>query len=216
MNLTPLRQQVLQSAWQSYEEGLFAGTSGNLSARDPDSGLMAITPTSVPYPTMALEQITVMDLDGNVVSGSPPSSEWPLHAQLYRHMPAVNGVVHTHSPYATGFAVTHTPIPVILIEMIYFLHGQVPVADYARPGTAEVGLNAVRAMADGATACLMANHGVVAVGETLDQAHLRAVYVEDAAKIYCNAHLVGTPVVIPAQEQNEMRRRAGLPEVAEG
>lgn len=215
MDMLTLRKQVLQYAQQSYAEGLFAGTSGNLSVRDPESGRIAITPTSVPYPTMTLEQISVIDLDGTVISGNPPSSEWPLHAQLYRHMPSVNGVVHTHSPCATGFAVTHTPIPVILIEMIYFLHGAVPVADYARPGTPEVGLNAVRAMADGSTACLMANHGVAAVGDTLEQAHLRAVYVEDAAKIYCNARLVGTPVVIPTGEQNEMRRRAGLPEVAE-
>lgn len=214
MDITELRRQVLACARQSYTEGLFAGTSGNLSARDPESGLIAITPTSVPYPTMTADDIVVMDLDGNVVQGGRPSSEWPMHAELYRAMPEVHAVVHTHSPCATGFAVVQRPIPVILIEMIYFLHGAVPVADYARPGSPQVGKNCVKALLDsGATACLMANHGVAAVGETLDQAHIRAVYVEDAARIYQNARLVGEPVLIPVDEQNEMRRRAGLAEV---
>lgn len=214
MDMTELRRQVLSCAQQSYAEGLFAGTSGNLSARDPESGLIAITPTSVPYPTMTVEDIVVMDADGSVVGRGKPSSEWPLHAALYRAMPEVHAVVHTHSPCATGFAVVQRPIPVILIEMIYFLHSAVPVAAYARPGSPQVGENCVKALLDsGATACLMANHGVVAVGGDLDQAHIRAVYVEDAAKICRNAMMVGEPVLIPVEEQNEMRRRSGLPEV---
>lgn len=192
-----LKRAVLQTAKKAYDEKLMAGTSGNMSVYDETSGNMFITPSSYDYSIMEEKDIVVIDLDGNLVEGiHKPSSEWKMHAELYKNLPEVKAVVHTHSPYATSFAVTHKEIPVILIEMIPFIKGSIEVSPYAVQGSAEVGLNAVPILKK-KNACLMANHGVVAVGETIEQAYINSVYVEDTAKIYHMALSTGTPVEIP-------------------
>ena len=179
-----IRKELLEMTKRSYHEALFAGTSGNLSCYDHETGRMFITPGSTPYETMREEDVVCMTLDGDVLEGSKkPSSEWRMHAEIYRQKPEVSAVIHTHSPYATSFAVNNQKLPVILIEMVPFLGGDVEVADFAIPGTVEVGVEAVKKL-DGRYACLMTNHGVLAVGADLEQAHTRAVYTEDAAKIY--------------------------------
>lgn len=207
MTAREMRETVCAWARRSYEEKLFAGTSGNLSVFDREEGLMAITPSSVPYEGMVPEDIVLLRMDGMAVEGRyRPSSEWRMHAAIYRARPRAGAVVHTHSPYAASFAVNRREIPLALIEMVLFLGGGVPLADFAVPGTWAVGEAAVRAMA-GRTACLLASHGAVAVGETLDQAHLRAVYLEDAAKICALALASGGPVVtLTAEEAAAMPR----------
>lgn len=191
-----LRERIVKTAREAYEEKLFAGTSGNLSAFLREEGVMLITPTSVRYEILRPEQIVAMRLDGTVVEGAlAPSSEWRMHAAVYENFSEVNAVFHTHSPYATAFAVVHRPIPATLIEMYYFLGGEVRCAAYATPGTKEVGLNAVPALQDRG-GCLLNNHGVLAVGKDLDEARLRAEYIEDAAKIYSYARAIGTPVLL--------------------
>lgn len=201
-DLTVLKQAVLRTAKKAYDEKLMAGTSGNMSVYSPKERLMVITPSSYDYSIMEVQDIVVVDLDGNVVEGRhKPSSEWKMHAEIYRHLPHVGAVVHTHSPYATSFAVTHQEIPVILIEMIPFLKGKLEVSAYAKQGSAQVGLNAVPIL-ERKNACLMANHGVVAVGRTLEEAYINSVYTEDTAKIYHMALASGqTPVVIPGYEK---------------
>lgn len=183
MTIQEMKETVCVWAKQSYAERLFAGTSGNLSVYDRESGVMVITPTSVAYETITPEDMVAMKLDGEIVEGHyRPSSEWRMHAAVYAAKPEVAALIHTHSPYATAFAVNHKNIPVILIEMVPFLGGDVPLAAFAVPGTPEVGDEAVKVLTD-RTGCLLANHGVLTVGRDLEQAHLRAVYVEDAAKI---------------------------------
>lgn len=195
------KRQVVEVAQKAYREGLMAGTSGNMSVYCPEKGLMAITPSSYDYSIMEEKDIMVIDLDGRIVEGShKPSSEWRMHAEIYRRLDHVKAVVHTHSPYATSFAVNHQEIPVVLIEMIPFLKGKIEVSPYAVQGSAQVGLNAVPVLAR-KNACLMANHGVVAVGADLAEAYLNSVYVEDAAKIYHMALCCGKPVVIPGYEE---------------
>ena len=105
----------------------------------------------------------------------------------------MRAVFHTHSPYGTAFAVNHMAIPATLIEAYFFLGGEVPCAEYATPGTPEVGTGAAQAIGDKG-GVLLANHGVVAVGKDLSQAYIRAEYIEDAAKIYTFAKQIGTPV----------------------
>ena len=122
--------------------------------------------------------------------------------------PNVLSVVHTHSPYATAFAVCQKAVPVILIEMVPFLGGEVPVADFAIPGTDDVGTNAVRVLKD-RNACLMANHGVLAIGKNLAQAHVRAIYVEDAAKICGIANSMGYGIHTVPDEAVEIMRNRG-------
>ena len=123
---------------------------------------------------------------------------------VYEAKPEAGAVIHTHSPYATAFAVNNRNIPAILIEMAFFLGGDVPLAKFAVPGTREVGTEAVKALA-GRTGCLLANHGVLALGKDLEQAHLRAVYIEDAAKI-CSIAMSNGPIVAISQEQIDAMR----------
>lgn len=199
--LTQLKQKVLYTAKQAYEEKLMAGTSGNMSVYEPEQKRIVITPSSYDYRIMEEQDIVVIGLDGTVIDGChKPSSEWKMHAEIYRHLPHVKAVVHTHSPYATSFAVNHQEIPVILIEMIPFLKGSLEVSDYAEQGSAQVGLNAVPILAR-KNACLMANHGVVAVGATIEEAYINSVYVEDTAKIYHMALCTGRPVRISGYEE---------------
>ncbi|NCB04628.1 MAG: class II aldolase/adducin family protein [Clostridia bacterium] len=191
-----LRYQMVEICQKAFDQRLFAGTSGNLSVYLREEDLMLITPTCVRYETMTAEDIVCIKLDGTLVEGKyAPSSEWRMHAAVYEKMDGVNAVFHTHSPYATSFAVVKKPIPYILIEMAPFLGGDVPCASFARPGTRELGLSAIEVLHD-RNGCLLANHGVLTVGEDLPQAFIRAEYVEDAAKIYHYALQVGEPVIL--------------------
>lgn len=196
-DLQKFREQMVALCLESFHEGLFTGTSGNLSVYLKDEGLMLITPTSVRYDIMRPEDIVLCDLAGNIKEGHlNPSSEWRMHAIVYQNYPDTGSVFHTHSPYATAFAVVHKAIPATLIETHFFLGGTVECAAYATPGTDGVGLNAVPVL-KGKGGCLLANHGVLAVGEDMAQAKLRAEYIEDSAKIYQYACALGEPVVLP-------------------
>lgn len=192
--LQELKKEIVDRSLQAFREGLFSGTSGNMSCFLREEGLMLITPTSVRYELLRAEDIVEMRLDGTVVEGAlAPSSEWRMHAAIYEGVPDVGAVFHTHSPYATAFAVDRKTIPAVLIETHAFLGGDIRCAQYATPGTREVGLYALAAL-NGRHGCTLANHGVVAVGSNLEQAYLCAEYIEDTARIYTYAKMVGTPV----------------------
>lgn len=195
-SIQTLQQEIVDRSLQAFRAGLFSGTSGNMSCFLPETGQMLITPTSVRYEELRAEDVVVMDLEGNSASALRPSSEWRMHAEIYKHFPEVHAVFHTHSPYATAFAATRQSIPAVLIEAHMFLGGEIRCADYATPGTAAVGLNAIPAL-EGRGGCTLANHGVLAVGSDLAQAYLRAEYIEDLAKIYAYAKTIGTPVELP-------------------
>lgn len=202
-----IQSQLVQTAQRAYREKMFAATSGNLSVFDRESGKIYITPGSFPYEEMTPEDIMAIDLDGNILEGKhSPSSEWRMHAAIYRADKRVNAIVHTHSPYATAFAINHMRIPAVLYEMVFFLGGDIPVAQGAIPGTPEVGENCVPVLKE-RNGCLMANHGALAVGDTLDRAYTRAVYIEDAAKAYSIALTHGKTYEIGAEAENEIRAR---------
>lgn len=195
MEQMDLRKQMVAVCREALSEGLFTGTSGNLSVNLGD-GTMLITPTSVRYTVMQPEDIVHCDMNGQVLEGTlKPSSEWRMHAIVYRNYPDKGAVFHTHSPYATAFAVVQRAIPAVLIEMQIFLGGDVPCAAYATPGTDAVGESVIPCLRQ-RNGCLLANHGVLAVGDDLDQARIRAEYIEDAAKIYHHAAALGNPVTI--------------------
>ena len=202
-----IQSQLVQTAQRAYREKMFAATSGNLSVFDRESGKIYITPGSFPYEEMTPEDIMAIDLDGNILEGKhSPSSEWRMHTAIYRADERVNAIVHTHSPYATAFAINHMRIPAVLYEMVFFLGGDIPVAEGAIPGTPEVGENCVPVLKE-RKGCLMANHGALAVGDTLDRAYTRAVYIEDAAKAYSIALTHGKTYEIGAEAENEIRAR---------
>jgi L-ribulose-5-phosphate 4-epimerase len=195
--IAELRKEMVEVCQSAFAEGLFAGTSGNLSVLLESGDEMLITPTSVRYEKMTAQDIVRIRLDGTVLEGQyKPSSEWRMHGVIYERCPQVRSVFHTHSPYATSFAVVRKPIPLVLIEMKPFLGGELECARFEKPGTRELGLSAIEILEKGRNACLLANHGVIAVGGSLSQSYIRAEYVEDAATIYHRSLQVGTPVIL--------------------
>ena len=119
MNREKYREILLAYTKKAYENKLFAGTSGNLSIYDDENDCIYITPSSIPYENMECEDMVVITMDGTVLEGKhQPSSEWKLHANIYKERKEIKAVVHTHSPYATAFAVANMPIPMILVEML--------------------------------------------------------------------------------------------------
>lgn len=210
MKALDLKYQVCDWAKRAYQDGLFEGTCGNLSAFDREKGIVVITPSGVSYDRYRPEDMVVIDLEGNVLEGNyAPSSEWIMHTMVYRQKPEVNAIIHTHSPYASAFAVRNQPIPAVLIEMIPTLGGDVPLAEFGMPGTEEVGAQAVKAL-KGRGGCLLANHGVLAIGDTLERAFVRAGYVENAAKICSIAMSNGTIVPLGEELCQAVREHYGV------
>ena len=205
MNLMEVKTELLDVTLESYDLKLMAGTSGNASVYDKEREAMIITPSSVSYDGMTIEDLVVMKLDGTIIEGKhDPSSEWKMHAQIYLEREDVACVLHTHSPFATGFAVCQEGIPVILIEMVPFLGGDIPVAAFGMPGTAQLGVEALKVM-DDRKGCLLANHGTLAIGTSIRKTFMSSVYLEDAAKIYHIAKNAGHVKVIPEEYVEAMR-----------
>ena len=198
--LQELRKRVMLTAHQVFDTGLVQGTSGNVSARDEETGLVAITPTGFPYDQITEDDIVIIDLDGNVQEGRrKPSSETPMHTRVYRDRSWVGGVVHTHSPFATTFSVLGQPIPAIHY-VIAFLGHEIPVAPYATYGTPELAANASLAMGE-CRAVLLANHGVLTAAESIEQAFQNAHLVEYLATLYYRALSTGLePKILPREE----------------
>jgi L-ribulose-5-phosphate 4-epimerase len=184
-------------------EGLVTITAGNISIRVPDEDLAAITPSGRPYNTMEPEDVPIVNLDGEVVDGEyKPSSETPMHTMILREMEEVNAVVHTHSPYGTAFAVAHEPIPLISNEGLGLRSMSVLVTEFGIPGTEEIGQRAIETLRlqPGSRAVLLANHGPLAVGESIQQAYAAASNVEAEARIYAIALGVGVPVPMTEEQ----------------
>lgn len=189
---------VLDAAKDMLRRGLVEGTAGNISARRAD-GNVVITPSSVDYRDMRLDDLVLVDPDGSVLQaaeGRSPSSEMQLHLACYRAFDDVGSVIHSHPVWATMFAIAHESIPACIDEFAVYCGGDVRCTDYAASGTPDVGANAVRAL-EGRGAALIANHGLVAVGPRPDKVlHITAL-VERTAQIVWGARALGGPVPIP-------------------
>jgi L-fuculose-phosphate aldolase len=200
------RAQVAVAARRLVIDRLVTGTSGNVSARDPETGHVAITPSGVSYADLAADDIVLVDASGTVVDGDwLPSSELPMHLAVYRLRPDVLAVVHTHSPHATAFAACGREIPAIHYD-IAAIGNPIRVAPYATYGTDELASSAVRAMgAD--QAVLLQNHGVLAVGSSVEHAYLVAQKVEYLAEVYAVALRLGEPTILPQDEIEKVRSK---------
>ena len=180
--------------------GLSTGTSGNLSVYDPAEGLMAITPSGMDYFSITPEDIPLTDLDAHVVLGNrKPSSEWALHTLFYRRHPAARAVVHTHSTYCTTLAVLGQPIRAVHYAIAASGGAEVPCAPYRLFGTEELARQAVETCGEG-RAVLLGNHGLVAWGESLEEAYALARDLEFVAELQWRAMAVGTPRVLTEEE----------------
>ena len=198
MNSTELQQEIITTVCDFNVSGISVGTSGNLSARYEDGFL--ITPTGVAYNDLRPEDIVMCDLYGGVLSGALlPSSEWPFHAAIYSQREEVNAIVHVHSPYATALACNRKPIPAFHYMVAVAGGDQIPCAEYATFGTDELSNNVVSVLS-GYKACLLANHGMVAVGHTVASAYKLAHEVELLAKQYCMSLQFGEPVLLDDAE----------------
>jgi L-ribulose-5-phosphate 4-epimerase len=206
MQLEALRAEVLATARQMVIDGLAHGAQGNISALDGESGLIAVTPSALPYAGMQVEDIVIIDRLGRVVEGRwKPTSETPMHTIFYRERPDVAAVVHTHAPYASTFAIAHEPIPIVLAEAASCLGAALPVAPYCRPGTDRLARTVLETMAGGAGA-LLANHGLITVGASLRQAYAATIAAEQTARQVIMARSMGVrPVVLPAEEVTTLR-----------
>lgn len=190
-------REVLQTAQEMARRGLVAGTSGNCSVRVPNTDFVAITPTALEYELMLHEDICVMSSAGEQVEGRhKPSIEINMHLAIYEARPEVGGIVHTHQTMATAVAIAGKSIPPILEEQVFSLLGAVELGEYAMPGTGELAQNAVAALGN-RNACLLAHHGVVAVGKKIRDALLNAEIVERAASIYIMSNILGGPKIVP-------------------
>jgi len=180
------------------QQGLTEGTGGNISARNGDK--VAISPTGVPYEEIDPGDVPVVDLQGEHLSGEyEPSSEVRMHTGVIRERDDVGAVVHTHSPYASTFAALKQPIPASHY-LIAFVGDRIPVAPYETYGTAELAEAALGALGQEYNACLLAHHGVLAVGGDVEAAYEVAMMVEYCARIHYQAISIGDPEILPDEE----------------
>ena len=194
-----LRADLIASARALQPAGLNKGTSGNVSVRDGDGFL--ITPTGLPYDTLALDDIPRMVLDGSWTGKRKPSSEWRFHRDLYAARPEVGAVVHAHSPFAVSLACLRRDIPPFHYMIARFGGDTIRCADYAIFGSQELSTAAMHAMA-GRRGCLLANHGLLVAGRDLAEAFALAVELEELCEQYWRACQIDTPVLLTAAEMS--------------
>jgi L-ribulose-5-phosphate 4-epimerase len=205
--LAELKEQLTRLHLELPKNSLVAWTSGNVSGRDPETGLVVIKPSGVRYGDLTPENMVVVDLNGKVIEGKhKPSSDTFAHVYVYRHRPDVNGMVHTHSTFATAWAAAGRPIPPVLTAICDEFGGPIPVGAYARIGGDEIGQEIIRSIGD-SPAILMKNHGVFTIGRTPEAAVKAAVMVEDVARTVFYALQLGQPDEIPAEEIARAHRR---------
>jgi L-fuculose-phosphate aldolase len=195
-----LRNAIIDKCRWMNASGLNQGTSGNISARHGDT--MLISPSATPYDVMTPEMVAAMPIAGEYGSWQgplPPSTEWRFHLDIMKARPEVGGIVHTHATYSTALAMARREIPACHYMIAAFGGMNVRVADYARFGTRELSDHVLRAL-QGRTACLLANHGMIAVGTSLDRAMWLAVELETIARQYHLTLAIGGPVLLSEAE----------------
>jgi L-ribulose-5-phosphate 4-epimerase len=206
MLLLTQRQKVIEIALKAQRDKLIPLTMGNFSLRDRETGYICITPSGMDYSSLQPEDIVVVDIHGAVIEGKrKPSIETQLHCRTYAKRTDVFGICHTHSTYATAWACCGKEIPVIVAELAGMIGGPVKCATYAPMGTIELA-DIVAEYLHLQNAVLMENHGMLAVGETIDHAFANAVIVEEAAKVTLCAMQIGGMKTITEQECKDLKR----------
>jgi L-fuculose-phosphate aldolase len=197
------KEAVLWVAKEMLRTNLVEGTAGNLGARLPD-GNAVLTPSSLDYRDMTLEDLVVTDLDGNVLEGSRhPTTEKALHLACLKAYDDIHAVIHCHAKYCTMFAIAGQSIPCVIEEVDAFVGGDIPVANYEFTGSQELADEASKWVADRA-AVLMANHGLLTVGKSPKDALKIANLVEVTAEIVWGARTLGPLVPLPASTKEKM------------
>ena len=200
MNELELRQAMIDNCLNMNATGLNHGTAGNISQRFGDK--MLITPSATPYSELAPGDIACMPLNRDYGSWSgplKPSVEWRFHLDIMQARPEIGAIVHAHSPFATILAMARKPIPACHYMIAAFGGTDIRCSGYARYGTAELSSEALTAL-EGRLGCLLANHGMIALGPNLEKAMWLAIELETIAKQYFHTLLIGGPVILSEQE----------------
>lgn len=199
--LERLKEEVVYFSRLMQKYGLSGYASGNLSAKDSETGLVVITPSGIPYERLTADDLVIMDSEGVVVKGGKkPSSEFLLHLLTYEKRPEVKGIVHFHSSFASAFASLGKEIPAVLAEVAFSVKAAtVKVAPYARPGSLSVAEKTVDALGK-AYAVLLANHGALACGTSIEEAFSVASDLEEIARVYHLALSIGQPNILSEVE----------------
>ena len=200
MNELELRQAIIDNCLNMNATGLNHGTAGNISQRFGNT--MLITPSATPYSALAPGDIASMPLDGDYGSWSgplKPSVEWRFHLDIMQARPEIGAIVHAHSPFATILAMARKPIPACHYMIAAFGGTDIRCSGYARYGTAELSSEALAAL-EGRFGCLLANHGMIALGPNLEKAMWLAIELETIAKQYFHSLLIGGPVILSEKE----------------
>ncbi len=205
MLLEKYKEEVIQIAKRMCELGLVTGSWGNVSVRPEHSNKLIITPSGMDYFCLNYSDMVALDFSGNILAGSKkPSSEYNLHKEIYMNRSDISAIVHTHSVYATSFAAANISVPVIVEELAQINGGRVEVAKYALPGTIELAKNCVQTLGS-KRAVLLANHGLVGVGSTLEEALNVCQVVEITAKIAYLAMNLGSAKEISQEDVSKIR-----------
>jgi len=204
-----LRAELVGLHRELVSSGLVVWTAGNVSARLPSGDLFLIKPSGVDYADLTPESMILCDLDGTVVEGTlKPSSDTAAHAYVYRHMPQVGGVVHTHSTYATAWAARDEPVPCVLTAMADEFGGEIPVGPFALIGGDDIGRGIVATLSGHRSpAVLMRNHGVFTIGPSARSAVKAAIMCEDVARTVHISRQLGTPVPIAPADVDHLYAR---------
>ena len=205
MDHKELREEVARISRRMSDSGLVMGTEGNVSARTPEGNVL-ITASGLDYAVMEPEDVVLVDLDGNVLDGSfEPSTETPMHTGIYRARPGVGGIVHTHARYSTTLACLNWEIPPVHYMLAVLSdEGRVPLARYATYGTEELARNASEALGGSHGACLLSNHGTIAVGASVSEAYSRTELLEEMSEVYYRTKLAGEPVILTSEQMSEV------------
>jgi L-ribulose-5-phosphate 4-epimerase len=186
--LANLREQVIEAGLEAHRRGIVYGTAGNFSIRDPETGLIAISPSGMPYGTMTPADVCIVSVDGAIEDACRrPSSETPMHTMIMKQRPDVRAIVHTHSHYCTVVSTFKSCLPPILTECVLVLGSRIPVTRYGETGTPDIGQSVVDARDETTRAVIMKNHGLICFGESFDQALTYAMIAEEAARVYVDA-----------------------------
>jgi len=205
--LERLKEELVELHLELPKNNLVVWTGGNISARDPESGLVVIKPSGIRYEEMRPGHMVVMDLEGRIIEGDlKPSSDTASHLYIYEHRADVGGVVHTHSVYATAFAAVNKPIPVVLTAIADEFGGPIPCGGFALIGDEGIGKVVVESIGK-SPAVLLKNHGVFSIGMNAKSALQAAIMTEDNAKTVWLAMQIGTPDEIPQEDVEKLHHR---------
>jgi len=200
-----LKEKIVEISRRLYQRGLVAGAGGNVSVRIPGSPYILATPSGVCKGYLSPSDIIKVDLNGKIIEGKlRPTSETPMHTEIYKVRKDVNAVVHAHPPFCTGFACARVPLNSPIFPEVIAMVGEVAMVEYVTPGTKELAIKVAEA-AKKYDAMVLANHGTITLGASLEQAYQRTEVLEDYAKVLLISTLLGGPKALSSEEVRRIR-----------